>query len=1529
MMRSSRGWLQALLATSLLVALGAASFRPGAEAPPALAALEASVDGIPAPLESWAELAHRPAAEKLDAALRILAEDKRVDAEPLLVIVKSAAPVDLGAYAEWTHAWRWPAGEYLTLVAARPAVLLKIASLPGVAALESGSPDIQRQIPQPVDEDQAYRYEAMDPAAMRARSAKAPTWAETEALLKSRAAAGRSAAGTQALDPAQPDGWFDIRKGHSAKEAWEMGFRGEGVRVAVMDTSVDFAHQDLQGTWAILPEGNPYAGWPQVYDPYSAYLFSIDYATKNNEDPDDDTANGRMGNSGIIELYQEAEVQAPAAEGEPATACFKPLVTQVVQVNGRNVGQKTLLDEDCAYKLPAELAGSTVRYGHHPDTYIASQGGVPDATPPIANEFAGVLSADMDGDGSYETVMVDLDLDHDFVNEKPTSKESPLSWRDLDGDAIADLSGGLLYYFSDGSLPIPGGYLWGVGTAEQAPAAGSYVAFHYDTGGHGTLCASNVVSQGRLGVPTGVDLSYRDLAPGEGPDGGMNPGMAPDARVIAVGSIYAGPLVVLQSSWRYAVLGHDPEHSGDEAQITSNSYGFSGDNDAGWDAYSREIDYYVREHNPSTTFLVSAGNGGPGYGSLVAPLPMTGMNIGASTQMGSTGWDSAYESGQITYGDIVPWSDAGPAAIGTTGVHVAADGAYAGGAVPINSISTNQSIPEGRRSGEFANQTWGGTSRSSPIAAGNLALIYDAFRQKHDRWPTWAEARKLTMGGARFNGYDGYRTGAGTLDAANSARMAAGMHGIVADPPEWTAGGYRGEKHPGFASILHPGDSEAAAISLANVGTADAKVTLSSGRLRMISSFEEDWTSKDVAEERPYNFNAPDYMAKVDYTKIPENTELMIVRANLPLAQLDLNVGPDDPDGNQTPDNFWRLGLFQHTDWDDDTLLFDDKDGDGIVDIVEDPDRQTGLDQSTNAIVWGESELDQGEYMRFSYLSGQTNTFVAMVHHPRERWSSGIYVGMWHQETNCQTDAETGVRTCRGRPAEVPNTSITMRYEFYAYEDWPWLSLNQESLTVPAGGEASLGVSMDLPADAPYGNFQGAIFADYARAEGDQRPEGPAAWEPEGLRTVIPVNVNVAAKSDWSAPITFGGPEGRQADAPYDNGAVRGAFQWGWRPESGDWRTFFLDAEKPAPATKLVLRTTWDDDIEGQTDIDTHVWAPAADRFSNAEHPANEAENWSDPAWYGPYDLQLAVESPSRLLGGGRWAYDTSSGRDEDWIVTDAVEGLSEVVLQNVLYSGLKFSVPFKTSLGSIQVTPDELVLSGDRCGLVEFTPQIDLPDFQVAGFGLSEARRFVDEPATQDDQNDPSSSAFKQDIDLTGPAARFDITLTSADETSGFDLDLFLLADLNGNGVFDFDPNAANNPEVIATSTTSTSNESISLGGFTPAGKYQVWVHGYSVPAQPAVFDLTIDVISGDAMKVQNLPTDVQPGGTYSFEVCADLDKLGDAEGPARGVAVFGPGGAPTLLQIPIRWTREPVILPGQVIHLPYLQNGADAEMP
>jgi hypothetical protein len=92
--------------------------------------------------------------------------------------------------------------------------------------------------------------------------------------------------------------------------------------------------------------------------------------------------------------------------------------------------------------------------------------------------------------------------------------------------------------------------------------------------------------------------------------------------------------------------------------------------------------------------------------------------------------------------------------------------------------------------GAIATALFSGTSMATPVTAGNLALIYDAWHERTGEWPTAEEARNLLMASAHDQAYDVFVQGAGLVNADNqpagagpgespSARIRAGSGRFV------------------------------------------------------------------------------------------------------------------------------------------------------------------------------------------------------------------------------------------------------------------------------------------------------------------------------------------------------------------------------------------------------------------------------------------------------------------------------------------------------------------------------------------------------------------------------------------------------------------------------------------------------------------------------------------------------------------------------------------------------------------------------
>ncbi len=354
-------------------------------------------------------------------------------------------------------------------------------------------------------------------------------------------------------------------------------------------------------------------------------------------------------------------------------------------------------------------------------------------------EHVGMLLIDSETSGVYDQILVDINHNYDFQDEKPVNKSSPLAFTELKSwenkgiikasnlhpehvrdnyefawmgndaeNANIVLSAGLLYWISDGENSVP----YADRYAEifeykniTIPEQGNLTAFYDDWGSHGTSTASAAAGTGLAGVKNSRFIStvraddaverYKELT---------SLGTAPNAKIIGI-SMLGVPGGSMEASWRFASEGYDGiPGTGDEAMINSNSWGAFADN-AGWFYYDRLAMELSKEY-PNTILVASAGNQGNGYGTLGSPgsspavITVAGgsdmayrtylgnnMNFlqfrdsGVYPDFGGTIGDGDPRE-QRPYGDVVDFSSRGPNLLGQPGVDVFATGAFAMAAFP-------------------------------------------------------------------------------------------------------------------------------------------------------------------------------------------------------------------------------------------------------------------------------------------------------------------------------------------------------------------------------------------------------------------------------------------------------------------------------------------------------------------------------------------------------------------------------------------------------------------------------------------------------------------------------------------------------------------------------------------------------------------------------------------------------------------------------------------------------------------------------
>ena len=1134
--------------------------------------------------------------------------------------------------------------------------LLKLAGLSGVDAIINMGPGV---IPPPPVDNEGTKPKLNRSAGAPAKTGVAPT-------------------------AAKPSLWHG-RDVMGAARANAAGFDGNGVIVSVNDTGIDFGHPDLQGTQARETDpASPYYGWPLVADGSSIVTYLTSGST-----------------AGTSYADTTSTFHYPTGTVTGTVDIFNGVMTHTITF--RNTSKS-----------------GVYHYGWHPDFSLGYVEG-PDDT----DVSPMILVVDENTAGVYDTVYVDLgnglELTYDFINARPARKGHEEVWADLTGDGIADVSGGMIYWIADGTHFMPGADVLFDLTGFVPPGNGDLVAFFgdYNQDSHGTGVASQVVAQGVITSQFGQGYNVPNL-PGVTSDGqvagGVLRGMAPKARLFGA---YWGDAF---DNWILAALGYDGlMGTADDAQIITNSWGYLSIL-PGWDYYSRLVTFVVQRINPYTTILAAAGNGGYGYGIMdTHGASSSVLTVGASTQYGTDdGFSIISDTTQITFDDIIYYSNRGPNGLGQAKPQVTCIGNSASGAHPLN---LSVSPFTGFYDGQTAWYEFGGTSQATPICAGVLADVVQAYKMRTGSWPTYLQATRLLMSGADNLNYDTLTQGAGRANADRSTRIAAWLEGVYVSPSQWTAGNYRGTTYEAFSHIMFPGTASSQVFSITNWNmTNPMTVSITSDYLVKISEVITDFTTQPMSQESNYTFRKPDYLWRID-PMIPEDTDLMEINVYSPYGEFSFGDPTVPSTQKSRGDNAWYSRVYNWTDWNHNGVLWTDSNGSGTVNPGElDEPATDPLTEAVNPNISLElNQLNEG--------NNSANTLQLRVQKPLERMTDGLWFGLVH----------------RVRSTTQPQTHLQIKYTFYKHVAWPWLTTDMTTLTVPPSSTVSFTATMTIPPTTTLGLYEGAI-----RVVDEGQPE---------LTTVIPVVVNVAANT---TDFTYSSPNG--SDQIFDNGRVFGGYDWrgnGWYPQ-GDWRQFFTDvpddAELPANS-RFLVQATW---VYTPTDIDILAYG-RGDHYCTIPVPTPIV---------GPYNLVPTGGSPQTVHStgtGNAYTFRTSSGGATELITAKLQAGLNEFMLHNVLYNGPASGEPFTLTVGTAALNPASIAVTTTQAQFavpMSFVASLDLPNgLQALGFGLSR-------PTVYDNQfvATGANNYYTFTVNTAGL-----LTLRTEPTGSNYDIDLYL----------------------------------------------------------------------------------------------------------------------------------------------------------
>ncbi|MBC8251441.1 MAG: S8 family serine peptidase [Candidatus Nitrosopelagicus sp.] len=922
---------------------------------------------------------------------------------------------------------------------------------------------------------------------------------------------------------------------------------GNDVKIAIIDTGVDFSNPDMQHSLARDDENIPIM---LDADGQGIILTNATFAANIDE-------------YGTIKNFTKSE-KYPTTSNVYVKSRSNGVFLNIVQ-NGDGT---SLLVYNSMFPMfgQSPLLNGTLnddmKIGKSKHDYIESKSGIYHLGvmyqgTPQQPQVVPILVVDSKSPGIYDTVIPDmstswqdfintsqnktLEFDFDFTDDVPhvIGDGNEFLVYDYDDDGKSDYSVGTLgarvldvYGVIENESDIDENFGAINGTLlPPIDQKGRFFGVMTDVQGHGTASAGTIVSKGLQEYDIYNDTKKYTIK-----------GIAPDAKIIPVKALWFGD-ILYGWLWSAGFDNNDTQwnFSGKtRSDIISNSWGVSTfpnfEYAPGFDLLSLvmttlSLPGSFADDYPGVLMVSSAGNSGHGYGTIGLPnASPTGISVGATTNNVFVGFgpfkDEPRFGNSTKFSDhVVDFSSRGPTLIGDPKPDLMSIGAYSFTPSSVTKPSKDY------KQDQF--EMFGGTSMSAPIVSGTAALVMQSLNDNSKQYSPF-DVKNILMSTATDMENDVFTQGSGMVDSLNAVRFVEGEGGVfkvyntassknlnsILELPlrnlNYTAFGMSSpsisldkmNQTSWFGGRLHPGDTSETIFKIENPTNKTLSIKISPQKLELIEKLTYNGFTEPRLHDSYLNKTdvfRPNYipLAKLTASEIkstnfvkdiPEDSSLMVLNANFSFDHFMNQTNPIYADD-------LKISSLYIYDW---------KDKDDNSEISSDE-----LSLVNRGGSWGTNQE-----LRITNPTHQfDNESIVGIYPVPEKYS--YWGGAINQNST--------------------SMNYTLSASYFKKNNWADITVEEQTIVIPPKQTVEINAQI-----SSQNNQKTGIYDGFLRFEGEHHTAN------------VPVSYVIVEKVQKDIPFTF---IGSNDNVIFGSEYVKGAFDMTNRYMAGDWRQYYLDIE--------------------------------------------------------------------------------------------------------------------------------------------------------------------------------------------------------------------------------------------------------------------------------------------------------------------------------------------------------------------------------